>query len=173
MANSTVYEESKPHLEIVQEIMDRPEFTEFEPLRRHGVNLSVVSKQKEDKDGNPVPVGDPTETRRVSGLLGAFIDADFIIVFDRTVFDNADHRAQEAMFHRALCAIDVTEKGLAKRRPDVVEYGANLGRFGDLVGSLSLAMRRAVFLTGKDPSLILQLDEPPTPEPEDTGVDED
>ena len=141
----TEYECSSELSAVVEEVLGEPE---FEALGSHNIKITSCLKIKTDGDGEPVKSkGDAAQLKKVGPPFSAFIDKQFIIVFDSYHWLNFVQRRAAAV-HKALMRIKVQVKdngdiSVGTRQPDVQEFTATLRRYGAYNDELAVLMQAA------------------------------
>lgn len=141
----TEYEQNQQLDELVAAVLEEQEFG---PLRDHGVKIASCLKIKMDDNDEYVPsTGDPVQLKKVGPPFLAFIDYNYVLVFDAFAWNNHSHR-RAASIHKALMRIKlrVTDSGVIKlgtRAPEIQEFTATLRRYGAYNEELAALMRAA------------------------------
>lgn len=147
------YEISEPLQELVDQVLNNQEFTEFTPLREAECVIKSCLKVKLDKNDEPVqPKGAWAEIKKIGPLHRAFIQGNFILALDFYVFTNMAPDIQRAAIHKALMGIKVNLKddgsvAYSTRKPEIQEFQATIVRFGAWAPGLS-ELRQALIDAG-------------------------
>lgn len=150
----TEYVLDKEISNAVTDMLADDSYHEFDAIRNSEIKIEACLCVRTTKEGEDAPCkGEPTALKKVGAMERLFLDADYVLVVDNSAWKTANTDiAQLAMIHRALMAIDVTEDEgkfkLGKRKPDIVEFAATVGRFGAYKDSL-LNLREAFTVSGK------------------------
>jgi hypothetical protein len=149
----TEYEPNQQLETLVAEVMNEPD---FHSLVEHEVKVASCLKIKMNEDEEYVQSsGDAAQLKKVGPPFTAFIDQNFILVFDAYAWNNFPQR-RSAAIHKALMRVKlkITDSGdikLGTRAPDVQEFTATLRRYGAYNDELTALMRAA-----EDVSRLLQ-----------------
>jgi hypothetical protein len=141
----TEYEQNNELDELVQRVLNEPDFS---ALVTHEVAITSCLKIKMNEDSEYVASkGDTAQLKKVGAPFSAFIDKNYIIVFDAYAWHNFPNR-REAVIHKALMRISVrlTDSGDVKfgnRAPDVQEFTATLRRYGTYNDELTALVQAA------------------------------
>lgn len=150
----TEYVQDKEISDAVTDMLGDDVYNEFDAIRNSEIKIEACLCVRTTKEGEDAPCkGEPVVLKKVGKVERVFLDTDYILVVDNSAWKEANSEvAQLAMLHRALMHIDVTENEgnfkLGKRKPDVVEFSATVGRFGAYKESL-LCLREAFTLSAK------------------------
>ena len=141
----TEYEQNNELDELVQRVLNEPDFS---ARVTHEVAITSCLKIKMNEDSEYVASkGDTAQLKKVGAPFNAFIDKNYIIVFDAYAWHNFPNR-REAVIHKALMRISVrlTDSGDVKfgnRSPDVQEFTATLRRYGTYNDELTALVQAA------------------------------
>ena len=150
----TEYVTDKEISDAVTDMLADDVYNEFDAIRNSEINIDACLCVRTNNEGEEQPCkGEPATLKKVGKLEKVFLDTDYILVVDNTAWKEANSTvAQLAMLHRALMEIDITENEgkfkLGKRKHDVREFSATIGRFGAYKESL-LCLREAFTLSAK------------------------
>lgn len=140
--------------ELVDQVVQNQDYTEFQQIRNHELIIKSCLKIKLGEDEEPVrPEGEIAEVKKVGALHQAFIECDFIVVLDYYAFLNFNDNLKKAAIHKALMKIKIKESESGRisygtRKPDVQEFQATIVRFGAWSESLS-SFREALLAAGE------------------------
>lgn len=140
--------------EIVDQVVNNPDFTEFAQIRNHELIIKSCLKIKLDENDEPVrPEGEIAELKKIGPLHKVFIQGDFILVMDYYGFLNFGDNLKKAAIHKALMKIKVKESDSGRitygtRKPDIQEFQATIVRFGAWSETLS-TFREALLAAGE------------------------
>ncbi len=141
----TEYEQNNELDQLVQRVLNEPDFS---ALVTHEVAITSCLKIKMNDDSEYVASkGDAAQLKKVGAPFNAFINKNYIIVFDAYAWHNFPNR-REAAIHKALMRISVklTDSGEVKfgnRLPDVQEFTATLRRYGTYNDELTALVQAA------------------------------
>src|SRR4051812_14682303 len=127
MATTIEYSVEKELTELVDEVLHKPEHSEFGPIRDVDLTILPCFVIRTDEDGQTkAGKGDPVKLKKISDLDRLFMKdkPHYIVVVDYGVWENAPDEQRMAMLHACLMQISVehTDGGkikLGSRKPDV------------------------------------------------------
>jgi hypothetical protein len=131
----TEYEQNDEIQTAIVDMLGQEGFADLNPIREHEVKILSALCIRTDKNGEDAECkGDPVTLKKVGAMEKLFVDADYIVVIDRTTWNTASEVKQHAIIHRGLSKIDIkVTKGaimLGTKKPDIVEFSTTLGHFG-------------------------------------------
>ena len=149
----------------VNEVLDDPTFTEFEPLRSNETRFLVAAMRKTNSEDETQPTtGLPVVIRKIAASDSVFLPGfQFKLYVDVHRWDKLNDSQRRAMAHEGLMRInaELKEQGVkySTRRPDVETYQATVVRFGPwkeplllLRENLMNAQKKAAELAEKKPA---------------------
>lgn len=124
-------------------VLENESYNEFQPLRENNVEIKACFVRNLNGDGElQPPKGQIVNLKKVPAYFKPFCEnLSYLIVVDEYGFREATAEAKRALLHKALMGIEVAisasgEVKLKGRKPDVIEYGATVSRFGVYDGVL-------------------------------------
>jgi hypothetical protein len=132
----TEYFQDEPLTDMVSGVISNTTYTEFEPLRDQNLTFLCAFVLKTDKNEEEKPTsGDVVVIKKVPQADRPFMTGDYKLYVDRSRWNEANEKQQEALLHRALMRIEVEVVSgkptkLTVRKPDVAEFQTTVVRFG-------------------------------------------
>lgn len=133
---ATEYEQSAGLLDKITEVIE--EFSEFAPIMDADLKFRAAFKSKFTGDGDDAEIEESypySDLKKVSPLMRAFLEEDYIVVIDQGRWNVAGDIERKALIHAALMKLEVTAQAdggtkVKMRRPDVSTFSRTLSRFG-------------------------------------------
>lgn len=109
---------------------------DFHEVDNEGVRVSACFRIKHNKDDELVASGAPSDLKKISPMMQAFVSHDYVVVIDQYVWNHSSTTMQQALLHSALMRLHIapndagTEIKVKTRKPDVIEFSQTLRRYG-------------------------------------------